>query len=133
MASRFRRLHAKMWLLALLLTMAAMVLWNRSPNHHRDPEPAPSPEQAVQDLRNIRSHIESFRDLRFALPRSLLELNAALPAPGTPEDGLWLDPWGRPYEYRIDGTRNEGYVLRSLGPDPDDPLDDIRSNRLDSR
>ncbi len=133
MASMPRELHAKLWLLALLLTIAAMVLWDGSPNDHRDPEPVPSPEQAAEDLRDLCGRIESFRRLREVLPRSLAELNAVLPAHDPREEDLLLDPWGRSYEYRIDRTRDNGYLLRSHGPDPDDPSDDIRSDRLDFR
>ncbi|MBL8901000.1 MAG: hypothetical protein JNM84_25440 [Planctomycetes bacterium] len=119
--------------MALLLTIAAMVLWNGSGNAHRHPEPASSPEQAAEDLRYICSRIEGFRRLREVLPRSLTELNAVLPAHDAREEDLLLDPWGRSYEYRIDRTRDDGYLLRSHGPDPDDPSDDIRSDRLDFR
>ena len=41
-------------------------------------------------------------------------------------DQLPADPWGRDYRYQFPGTHNKnGYDLWSVGPNPDNPSDDI--------
>lgn len=43
----------------------------------------------------------------------------------------FVDPWGRPLVYRLKPGGEQRYILYSLGPDPEDPADDIGVSERD--
>jgi hypothetical protein len=82
-------------------------------------------EQAGVELELLRGFAESFRAQEGRLPASLEELARSEHAGGRPAWGLLLDPWERSYRYALDPLDPAGYRLWSLGPDPEDPADDL--------
>jgi hypothetical protein len=80
---------------------------------------------AEVQMANIAAALDNCRRKRGRLPESL----DALTVGTSPDPEPWLsaipqDPWGRLYEYRIDGDR---FTLRSLGEDgARDTDDDVR-------
>ncbi len=57
------------------------------------------------------------------------------PPPGVPRlaDVIFPDPFGRPFQYHRSEKGPPGFVILSLGPDPNDPTDDVTYERtLDS-
>ena len=87
--------------------------------------------RAMSDIRTIETTISAYViEQTIGLPPNLTQIGY----------GNLLDPWGRPYEYRVSGTRtnlgtdlNGDYDLFSTGPDVDwkpsinanESLDDI--------
>ncbi len=75
-------------------------------------------------LENLDSLCRQYSSEHRALPPDLKSLGQR------PEE--LLDAWGRPYQYRIDDPKKiweRGYTIWSLGPNPDDPSDDIFPRR----
>jgi len=66
------------------------------------------PVLAADDLRRVGTAVERYRDRRGRYPRSL---DALVPRAF---ERIPMDPWGRPYVYRRQGS---GYVLETLGRD----------------
>ena len=72
-------------------------------------------EKLIEELRGA---CESYKKMHGTFPKRLSDLD---PVRGEP-----FDAWGRPFEY--DPTWDTGFVLpqiRSLGPDKNDPSDDL--------
>jgi hypothetical protein len=74
-------------------------------------------ERAVSEIEQMRVMVEKYR-WRFGRSHASFERIRDEMKDGFPD----VDPWGRPYEYR--GSQG-GYVLFSLGADPNSDGDDI--------
>lgn len=78
--------------------------------------------RAKQDLRQIQTQIELYRTDNYRYPSTAEGLEALVENPGPSAAPNWkqrltklpMDPWGRVYEYRNDGSR---YELFTLGRD----------------
>jgi oligopeptide/dipeptide ABC transporter ATP-binding protein len=81
--------------------------------------------QARRDVRAIATEIEGYRKTTGDYPRWLSELGWRLPP--LSRDGAFVDPWGRPWEYRMGNrpSRSRLYDLRSFGPDGIRSDDDV--------
>ncbi len=86
--------------------------------------PGSSNDLAAMALRNVACAIDAYKAARRTLPPSL----DALTQPRAPSEASdeepppWferipLDPWGKPYAYRITDERRNRYEVRSAGED----------------
>jgi hypothetical protein len=87
-------------------------------------------ERAATELRILRERIQLYREQHAALPSSLSQLVGLIPDELV-EDGHILDLWRRPYQYWLEPSSRDGFVVLPLGADAEDPADDIRSDRLE--
>ncbi len=83
---------------------------------------------ASNQIKGFKQALETYKLLMQSYPASLDALHEApadLPDPSkyTPlyKEAIPADPWGRPYEYKLNGA---DYELRSLGPDGQSGTDD---------
>lgn len=88
---------------------------------------------AENEIRSIVEQVQLYRETRQRLPDSLLELIRTNLLRNAQEDGRVLDPWKRPYEYRLDESAHDAFIVLSRGADPNDPEDDLRSDRRPKR
>src|SRR5262249_6901354 len=86
---------------------------------------------AHKDLLSISTQVRLFERVCGRLPTTEEGLKALIERP--PNVAEWrqllvqipLDPWSRPYQYRLAPDRPLGFDLFSLGPDPKNASDDI--------
>lgn len=86
--------------------------------------PGSSNDLAAMALRNVAYAINAYKAARRTLPPSLEVLTRPPDPSVAPDDETapWiaripLDPWGKPYAYRITDARRNRYELRSAGED----------------
>jgi hypothetical protein len=99
------------------------------------PPPPPAfpinPNQiAENEILSMAEQVQLYRETRAALPHSLLDLTRANLIKNAQDDGSVLDPWKRPYEYRLDPTSKYGFVVLSRGANLAVDDDDLRSDRI---
>lgn len=83
---------------------------------------------ASTQIKGFKQALETYKLLIGSYPSSLDALHEAPPDLADPskytqvyKDAIPADPWGRPYEYKLNGA---DYELRSLGPDGQSGSDD---------
>jgi general secretion pathway protein G len=95
----------------------------------------PPKQWVIDDLHNLGSQIELFKEQYGRYPTNEEGLDALVHKPSDPAIAeKWVqqisfidrDPWGRQYQYRCPGRRNpEMFDLYSVGPDGVESADDI--------
>ena len=87
--------------------------------------------QPDSDLRTIATQLAEFRRVSGRLPTTEEGLGALVERPADVQHWVqlfhaWpLDPWKRPYRYRLAQGSPAEYDLYSLGPNADEDSDDI--------
>lgn len=87
------------------------------------------------DITTITTQLKAYEMMNLFLPTTQQGIQALVTRPTSePMPRRWiqlmdqviLDPWGHPYVYRYPGVKNpHGFDLYSLGPNSEDPSDDI--------
>ena len=74
-------------------------------------------------MNTIRVQLDAYQLEYSAYPSTLTTLQTV---PGFLSDAMALkDGWDREFVYRVPGTNNRAYDLKSVGADPNDLTDDI--------
>ncbi len=75
---------------------------------------------AAMQVRNFRTAIDLYRQVKGVLPATLVDLTEPDPVQGEPFlVSVLQDPWGRAYRYRILGRHTDRCEVRSAGGDGD--------------
>lgn len=86
-----------------------------------------SVQVVVDRLRALQEGLDNYREAHGEYPSTLQWLTSDHPLEGWVPRAYLFDPWYRPFRYEgvISGGQVVGYRLQSLGPDPDDPDDNV--------